>query len=367
MPNQETLLQLQNAVVQIASKGGTGTGFYLPEFDLIVTNDHVAAGAHSVVIKGRNFDKQISPVVFCDRRHDIAFLMPPTNVNDFPDLRLGDSNLLTDGDSVSAIGHPYGLNYTVTRGTVSRMVRIQNDVRYIQTDAAINPGNSGGPLVSQWGEVIGMNTFIIRGGDNLGFALPSNTIRLALEQYLPRRGQRVLACPACNNFVAETQLEDKRYCPRCGTELVKPGAEKDEEDERAGIAGMLEDIMIQLGYRPELVRTGQNRWQLDVGSARVDVSYQPGTYFIVADAHLCRLPQDSFAELYHYLLKENFSLRGKLFSIKGDHIVLSSLLYDLELTVEQGLRTFRQLIRSADFYDSHLMDHYGCQPMVEES
>lgn len=367
MPTQETLSQLQNAVVQIAAKGGTGTGFYLPEFDLIVTNDHVVAGAHSVVIKGRHFDKQMSRVVFCDKRHDIAFLMPPTNVNDFPELRLGDSDLLKDGDQVTAIGHPYGLNYTVTRGTVSRMVRIQNDVSYIQTDAAINPGNSGGPLMSQWGEVIGMNTFIIRGGDNLGFALPSDTVRAALEQYMPQRGQRVLACPACNNFVAQTMLEDKRYCPRCGTELVKPGAERDEDEERAGIAGMLEEIMRQLGYRPELVRGGKDNWQLDIGSARVQVSYQPGTYFIVADAHLCRLPQDSFAELYRYLLSENFSLRGKLFSIKGDHIVLSSLLYDLELTVERGLSTFKQLIRSADFYDTHLIENFGCQPIVEES
>jgi serine protease Do len=367
MSNQEPLLHYQNAVIQIAAPTGTGTGFYLSAYDLIVTNDHVVGEAQTVVIKGQLFDKQLSRVVFTDKRHDIAFLMPPTNVNDFPDFRLGDSGLLEDGDRVTAVGHPYGLNYTATQGAVSRIVRIQHDIRYIQTDAAINPGNSGGPLVNSWGEVVGMNTFIIRGGDNLGFALPSNTIKVALDRYLPRRGQWVIACPTCNNYSTEAELEDGRFCPRCGTELLKPGAAALLVEAPAGIAAILEQVMVELGYKPELVRMGNNNWQLNSGSATIYVSYQPGTYFIIADAHLCRLPLDAFGKLYRYLLQENFKLKRRHFSIKADHIVLTSQLFDTELTLEHGVEVLKELFRSADFYDSLLMDEYGCQPILDES
>lgn len=367
MPHQEPLLRFQHAVVQIAASGGTGSGFYLPAFDLIVTNDHVVGNAQSVVIKGRLFDKQMSQVVFRDRRHDLAFVMPPTNVNDFPDFRLGDSGLLEDGDRVTAIGHPYGLNYTATQGAISRIVRFQRDIPYIQTDAAINPGNSGGPLVNSRGEVIGVNTFIIRGGDNLGFALPSNIVRTALERYAPQRGIKVIACPACNAYSTEPQLEIGRFCPKCGTELREPGSELAESIEPSGIAGLIEQIITQLGQKPELVRAGQNNWQLNSGSAVVQITYVAGTYFVVADAHLCRLPLDAFDKLYRYLLQENLKLGGRHFSIKGNHIVLTTLLYDMELTLEYGTEMLKELFRSADFYDSLLLDDFGCQPIADES
>ena len=87
-----------------------------------------------------------------------------------------------------AIGHPYGLNYTATQGVISKVDRIREGLKFIQIDAAINPGNSGGPLVNSNGEVIGVNSFIIRGGDNLGFALPVNYLKEALKLYLPNKG-----------------------------------------------------------------------------------------------------------------------------------------------------------------------------------
>src|SRR5574338_619774 len=92
-----------------------------------------------------------------------------------------------DGDVVVAIGHPFGLNYTATQGVISKVDRIRDGVKYIQIDAAINPGNSGGPLVNKNGEIIGINSFIIRGGDNLGFALPVNYLREALLLYQPNK------------------------------------------------------------------------------------------------------------------------------------------------------------------------------------
>lgn len=367
MAIQDVIERYQNAVVQIATKSGTGTGFYLRAYDLIVTNNHVIRESRQATIKGRTFGKQLSRIVFADEKFDLAFLMPPNNVNDFPDLKLGDYALLKDGDEVLAIGHPYGLNYTATQGVISRLDRVQQGIKYLQIDAAINPGNSGGPLVNERGEVVGVNTFIIKGGDNLGFALPAFYLKEALEQYLPIRGERSIRCPTCSTLVTEATLDSGKYCPNCGTKIDFPKAVEEEADDPvSGMAKTIEDILENLGHDPDLARSGQNHWEIEEGSARIKITFNPENYFIISDAVLCQLPRQKISVLYQYLLHENYALRGKLFSVHGDSIVLSSLLYDMELSVENGVPVFRDLFHRADFYDTLLIEKYGCQPLLEE-
>lgn len=367
MSIQETIERYQNAVVQIATKTGTGTGFYLPAYDLIVTNNHVIRDQRQATIKGRTFGKQLSKIVFADEKYDLAFMLPPPNVNDFPDLRLGNYAALHDGDEVLAIGHPYGLNYTATQGVISRVDRVQQGIHYIQIDAAINPGNSGGPLVNEQGEVIGVNTFIIKGGDNLGFALPVSYLKEALEQYQQVRGQVVIRCPSCSTLVTPETLESGKYCPNCGTKIEFPKQDAGEEAPIVGIAKTIEEILATLGYNVELARSGANRWEIEEGSAKIKITYNPENYFIISDAFLCKIPKQNIGAVYQYMLHENYQMRGKLFSLQGDNIILSSLLYDLELTAEAGLAIFREHFQRADFYDNLLMSEYGCQPILEET
>lgn len=366
MAIQDTIEHYQNAVVQIATKTGTGTGFYLPAYDLIVTNNHVIRDMRQATIKGRSFDKQLSRVVFTDERYDLAFLLPPRNAPSFPDLRLGDYSEIKDGDEVIAIGHPYGLNYTATQGVVSRVDRVQQGIRYIQIDAAINPGNSGGPLVNEDGAVVGVNTFIIKGGDNLGFALPVSYLKEALDQYVPFRGQIVIRCPSCSTLVTPERLDNGKYCPNCGTKIEFAKEQEEVDVAVTGIAKTVEEILTRLGHNVELARTGQNRWEVEAGSARVRTSYNPDNYFVISDAFLCKLPRQGIAAVYEFLLKANFGMQGMLFSIQGENIVLSSLLYDLELTADRGEAMFRELYERADHYDTLLIERYGCLPILEE-
>ena len=94
-------------VIQIASMDGNGTGFYLKDYDLIVTNDHVVEGQGEVTIAGKTFDKQLSRVWYIDSKHDLALINPPKDV-DLPGVSLGDYRNMKDGDIVLAIGHPFG-------------------------------------------------------------------------------------------------------------------------------------------------------------------------------------------------------------------------------------------------------------------
>lgn len=366
MSIQDIIEKFHNAVVQIATKTGTGTGFYLRDYNLIVTNYHVIRDTRNAAIIGRHFHKQLSRIMFFDERHDLAFLMPPQQIAEFPEISLGDYATLKNGDEVVAIGHPYGLNYSATQGVVSRVDRVQQGINYIQIDAAINPGNSGGPLVNDKGEVVGVNTFIIKGGDNLGFALPVSYLKEALDSYRPLYGEMAICCPSCNTLVTEETLDNENYCPNCGTKIDFPKKDEVEEVQVSGMAKTIEDILQKLDHSPELARIGNNRWEVEEGSAKIRISYNPENYFIISDAHLCQLPRQNISPLYTYLLKENYTLRSKLFSLQGDNIVLSSLLYDLELTIENGLEIFREFFQKADYYDTLLIEQYGCQPILEE-
>ncbi|MEH1816410.1 MAG: HhoA/HhoB/HtrA family serine endopeptidase [Nostoc sp.] len=168
---------------------GSGSGFIINSSGQIVTNAHVVDGADRVTVilkDGRTFDGKVlgeDPVT------DVATIK--INANNLPTLAVGNSDTLQPGEAVIAIGNPLGLNNTVTSGIISATGRSGSDigasdkrVDYIQTDAAINPGNSGGPLLNARGQVIAMNTAIIRGAQGLGFAIPINTVQRIAQQLI---------------------------------------------------------------------------------------------------------------------------------------------------------------------------------------
>jgi serine protease Do len=162
----------------------TGSGFLIEPTGLIVTNAHVVEDADWLQVRlsdGRRFPGK---VVGQDTRVDIA-LVKIDGVSNLPTLAIGDSNRVRVGELVLALGHPFGLEQSVSFGIVSRkgapLTVAAPGFDYIQTDAAINPGNSGGPLVNMAGQVVGVNTMAARNG-SIGFAMPSNLIKLLVPQ-----------------------------------------------------------------------------------------------------------------------------------------------------------------------------------------
>ena len=366
MDPQQIIEQYQKAIIQIATAGGTGTGFYVKEYDLIVTNAHVVAEEAEVTIAGKAFEKALSRVWYTDRKHDLAFLQAPASV-ELPEVRLGIYEQMKDGDSVVAIGHPYGLNYTATQGVISKVDRIREGLKYIQIDAAINPGNSGGPLVNMNGEIIGVNSFIIRGGDNLGFALPVNYLREALQMYLPNKGQSSTRCFSCDFLVTAANIDSSKYCPSCGTEVSLPEM-PEKEVQPVGAAKTIEEILKELGKDVKLAREGVNVWSVKEGTAKIKITYNPENFFIAGDAYLCQMPVDAtkIKPLYKFLLEENGQTHGLIFSCVKQNIVLSSIIYDLDLTKDGGVEAFRNLFQKADYYDDFLKREFGCVDRLEE-
>ena len=161
----------------------SGSGFLIRQDGYLVTNAHVVTEAERIQVKlsdGRRFEGRL---VGQDDRVDLALVK--IEATGLPVADLGDSNRLRVGELVLALGHPFGLEQTVSFGIVSRK-GAPLDVAapgfdFIQTDAAINPGNSGGPLVSMAGEVIGVNSMAARNG-SIGFAIPINLVKGLLPQ-----------------------------------------------------------------------------------------------------------------------------------------------------------------------------------------
>jgi S1-C subfamily serine protease len=171
----------------LVPQDGQGSGFIIDKDGHILTNYHVIENARQVEVTLHNRKKYKATVVGTDQAHDLAVIQ--IKAPDLVPAVLGDSAHLQVGQKVYAIGNPFGLAGTMTRGIVSsiRPVREPSGATIgdaIQTDAAINPGNSGGPLMNWHGEVIGINTMILSSvGQNagIGFAIPINTAKAVLN------------------------------------------------------------------------------------------------------------------------------------------------------------------------------------------
>jgi S1-C subfamily serine protease len=167
---------------------GQGSGFVIDKEGHILTNYHVIANARQVEVTLHDRKKYKATIVGTDKSHDLAIVQ--IKAANLQPMVLGDSTNLQVGQKVYAIGNPFGLAGTLTRGIVSSIRQVSEPDgmiidEAIQTDAAINPGNSGGPLLNWHGEVIGINTMIASNGaeqsSGIGFAIPINTAKAVVN------------------------------------------------------------------------------------------------------------------------------------------------------------------------------------------
>ncbi len=195
---------------------GLGSGFIIDKQGTILTNNHVVSGG-SIEVELFNGKRVDAKVVGNDEMTDVGVVKiePPEGIEP---LVLGDSDTLSVGDWVVAIGNPLGLSHTVTAGILSAKGRTTKDVPlkslsggqmyfdFLQTDAAINPGNSGGPLLNLRGEVIGINTAINAAGQGLAFAIPVNMVKQMLPSLI-KEGKLVRAYLGVG--IEDAPLDDK--------------------------------------------------------------------------------------------------------------------------------------------------------------
>jgi S1-C subfamily serine protease len=173
-----------------------GSGFLINEGGFILTNAHVIRNATDIrVVRAKSREEFPARIIGIDPATDSALI----RIEPQPDMQvlpLGDSGALEVGEMVIAVGNPLGLNHTVSAGLISAKDRLVSEdetslLDYLQTDTAINPGSSGGPLLNLHGQVVGINTAIATDAQNIGFAIPIDTIKRVIPILLsgnPERG-----------------------------------------------------------------------------------------------------------------------------------------------------------------------------------
>ena len=166
-----------------ASGKGLGSGVLIDEQGSIVTNAHVVEGAANITVTLHDGTRLPAELIGSDPQSDVALLHVTLPQGAHAPAQLGDSDKLEIGQKVLAIGHPFGLGYAFSTGIVSgfgKLLETKQEVfqeRVIQTTTPINPGNSGGPLVDSEDRVVGINSTILMGAQNIGFAIPINTVK----------------------------------------------------------------------------------------------------------------------------------------------------------------------------------------------
>jgi S1-C subfamily serine protease len=236
---------------------GQGSGFILDKGGHVLTNFHVIADANRIEVMTSDKHHYKATIVGTDKVHDLALLQ--INSPNLQPVTLSDSSELMVGQKVYAIGNPFGLSGTMTRGIISSIRSIRGPEGgpiedAIQTDAAINPGNSGGPLLNSRGEVIGINTLIASNGveqsSGIGFAIPINTAKAVLGD-LTKYGRVRRPSLGIVSLAISSDLADQMGLPAESGVLVQkvvPGG----AGERAGLKGgtqqaYLGNMQIMLG------------------------------------------------------------------------------------------------------------------------
>jgi S1-C subfamily serine protease len=218
-----------------------GSGVIIEQTGLILTNAHIVYGSKAVAVTVGEQRTIPAKVLGLDLILDVAAVQIAFPVQGLPVVKLGDSDALQIGDDVLAIGYPFGLGQTATRGVLSGLKRLLPRspmswlAPFIQTDAAINPGNSGGPLVNRCGEVVGINTATLRGAENVGFAVPINIAKQAMSQ-LVQHGRVIRAWHGVNGKLVDARLRNLLRVPLVDgflVETLEPGSPA----EKAGLRG----------------------------------------------------------------------------------------------------------------------------------
>lgn len=246
---------------------GTGSGFVWDARGYLVTNEHVVRGGDAFVVTLSDGTSLDAFLVGVDPDHDLAVLKVEDVSNaGLPPLAIGTSGNLRVGQSVFAIGNPFGLDQTLTTGVISgldREIRTDSGRRVdgvIQTDAAINPGNSGGPLLDSAGRVIGINTAIATQTgqySGVGFAVPIDTVNRVVPRLIrgerPRRAGLGITLLA-PSWLARARIEGvgvERVLPDSGA--AKAGLRGLEQDARRG-RWRLGDIIVAIDDKPVKMR-----------------------------------------------------------------------------------------------------------------
>lgn len=346
---------IYQAIYKVNHSKGTGSCFYLKQYDLFVTNYHVVKGFKTVSIHDNDKNAYLTRVVLVNPKADLALLKAEGDFSALPEIKLSGDNEMIIGKRITVAGYPFGMPFTVTEGTVSSPKQFLDGNYYIQTDAAVNPGNSGGAMLNDQNELIAVTVSKITDADNMGFGIPVASLQEILESVDKLDfNQYNLQCPSCDELLTE----EEEYCPSCGEKLPENIF---KEIGLTELAIFCEDAIRDMGINPVLARNGYESWKFYKGSSEIRLFVYNRSYlFCTSPINL--LPKKNLEPVLTYLVSED--IKPYKLGIDGNQIYIAYRIHVSDVfsdMTEEVKKNITHLGFKADEMDNFLVDNYGCE------
>lgn len=345
---------IYHSIYKVSQARGSGSCFYLKDYNLFVTNSHVVEGFRQVALEDHHRNRYPARVILAHPALDVAFLKAESDFSFLPDLPLAKEEAAI-GSKIRVAGYPFGMPFTLTEGTVSSPHQYMDGYYQLQTDAAVNPGNSGGPMLNEKGEVIAITTSKFTNADNMGFGIPIHTLFPLLEKSRNLNLEYLsIQCSCCDEIITE----EEDYCPCCGNKIP---FYLFHERPLTDIAVYCEKAIEDMGVNPLLTRIGQENWTFHSGKSEIRMFiYQQS--FLFCTSPINTLPKKNFGPLLHYLLTVP-DLAPYQIGLNGNQIFLSyrihlsDVLSDTDRIIQKNIT---QMAARADELADYLAETYGC-------
>ncbi|MBC9794988.1 trypsin-like peptidase domain-containing protein [Sinomicrobium weinanense] len=348
---------VSESIFKINTAAGSGSGFYVKEHDVIITNYHVVDGNREVSVENTRKERYLANVVMVNPVTDLAFLKCWDSLN-AAGVRINEEIVPYGRDQIFVHGFPFGMPYTVTQGIISAPDQLMDGRHYLQTDAAVNPGNSGGPMLNHSDELVAVTTSKFNNADNVGFGIPLKTVMEELDTWssITDYTSYSLKCDSCGALISE-KVE---YCNSCGSN-VDTRVFAFETQQLSKIAVFVEEALAEAGTNPVLARNGANLWEFHHGSSLIRIFLFKNNYLYVTSP-LNELPKGNLEPLLEYLLKDN--VNPYKLGIFKDTIYVS---YRVAVTdafsskADDIKKNIVGLLQKADELDDFFVDNYNCK------
>ncbi|MCX2678750.1 trypsin-like peptidase domain-containing protein [Galbibacter sp. EGI 63066] len=348
---------VSDSIFKINTASGSGSGFYIKEHDIIITNYHVVNGNREVAVENTTKDRYLANVVMVNPVTDLAFLKCSDSFN-AAGVKINKETIPAGRDQVFVHGFPFGMPYTVTQGIISSPDQLMDGRHFVQTDAAVNPGNSGGPMLNNNNELVAVTTSKFNHADNVGFGIPLNTVIEELDTLssITDYSTYSLKCDSCGTLISE-RIE---YCTSCGNN-VDTKVFAFETNQLSKIAVFVEDALTQAGTNPVLARSGANVWEFHHGSSLIRIFIFKNNYLYITSP-LNELPKGNLGSLLEYILQDN--VKPYKLGVHKDTIFISYRVAIADLfspKANEIKNNITQMLQKADDLDDFFVDNYNCK------
>ncbi len=347
---------IADSIFKINTASGSGSGFYIKDKDIIVTNYHVVNGNREVSVENIKKERLLANVIMVNPVSDLAFLKTQGSF-DASGVKINTSTAPGSRDQVFVHGFPFGMPYTITEGIISAPDQLMDGRKYVQTDAAVNPGNSGGPILNSNDELVAVTTSKFNNADNVGFGIPVKTVLEEIEALaaVTDFNSYSLKCDSCGNLI----YQKIDYCNSCGNN-VDSRVFAFETQQLSNVAVFVEDALRAVGTNPVLARSGNEFWEFHHGSSLIRIFLFNRNYLYVTSP-LNELPKGNLEPLLKYILEDKVS-PYKL-GVYKNAIYVSYRVAVTDLfspKADEIKKNIGNILQKADDLDDFFVNEYGC-------